>query len=251
MSCLTFIDGDSVIHRLDPRGRITVALAFAVMVALSRNIPTLATGAAAAITLAVLARLPLCATLRRLIGLNLFMLMLWVFLPVTTPGTVVRELGPLTVTAEGVRAAALITVKGNVIVLVYTALLSTIEMAHLGHAMSHLRVPDKLTHLFLFTIRYVDVLHHEYQRLATAMRVRAFRPGMNMHSYRSIGYLIAMLLVGSFDRSERILAAMKCRGFSGRYYLLTHFAMARRDLFFGLVSAAVIVCCVCLEWGLA
>ena len=42
--------------------------------------------------------------------------------------------------------------------------------------------PDKLTHLFLFTVRYLGVLHHEYQRLLSAMRVRAFRPRMSSES---------------------------------------------------------------------
>lgn len=226
-------------------------LAFAVTVALSRTFTALLAGVGVALVLGVVARLPLQATLKRLAGLNLFMVVLWVFLPVTTPGTAIREIGPLAITGEGVRSAALVTLKGNVIVLVYTALLSTIEIAHLGHAMSHLRVPDKLTHLFLFTVRYVDVLHHEYQRLAAAMKVRAFRPGMNMHSYRSIGYMVAMLLVGSFDRSERILAAMKCRGFDGRYHLLTHFVATRRDLVFCMSAAAVTAGIICLEWGVA
>ena len=66
----------------------------------------------------------------------------------------------------------------------------------------------------LFMVRYFDVLGREYARLRAAMRVRCFRPAMNGHSYRMFGYLVGMLLVRSFDRSERVLAAMKCRGFA-------------------------------------
>ena len=63
---------------------------------------------------------------------------------------------------------------------------------------------------------------------------------MNGHSYRTFGYLVGMLLVRSFDRSERVLAAMKCRGFRGQYWLLDHFsfvASPRRAVLRGDVAA--------------
>jgi cobalt/nickel transport system permease protein len=63
---------------------------------------------------------------------------------------------------------------------------------------------------------------------------------MNRHTYRAFGHLVGMLLVRSLDRSERILAAMKCRGFTGRFYLLDHFAFTRCDLPFCAASLAVL-----------
>jgi cobalt/nickel transport system permease protein len=121
----------------------------------------------------------------------------------------------------------------------------TLEPATLGHALGRLRVPDKLVHLFLFTVRYVDVLDAEFLRLRQAMRARAFVPGSNAHSWRSLGWLIGMLLVRSLERSQRILAAMKCRGFDGRLYLLEDYRWRRADslhaLGFGLLLAAILL----------
>jgi cobalt/nickel transport system permease protein len=71
------------------------------------------------------------------------------------------------------------------------------------------------------------------------MKVRAFRPRMDRHTYRTYGYLVGMLLVRSLERSERIVAAMKCRGFRGRFYLLEHFAFSRRDAWFAVAAAAL------------
>jgi len=122
-------------------------------------------------------------------------------------------------------------------------------VVELGHALLHLRVPDKLAHLFLFTIRYMDLVHHEYGRLRQAMRVRCFRPRANRHTYRSVGHLVGMLLVRSFDRSERVLAAMKCRGFRGRFYVLRHFALGLRDAAFGLVATGVLILLAASEWA--
>ena len=46
------------------------------------------------------------------------------------------------------------------------------------------------------------------------------------------GYLIGMMLVRSLERSERILAAMKCRGFTGRIPLLERMAIGRAGIAF-------------------
>ena len=101
--------------------------------------------------------------------------------------------------------------------------------------------PDKLTHLLLFTLRYLDMLHHEYVDLLRAMKARAFRPRMNLHTYGSFAYMMAMLLVRSLERSERIMAAMKCRGFRGQFNTFRDFAFQGRDLLFSLASLLLFV----------
>ncbi|MCV6598747.1 MAG: energy-coupling factor transporter transmembrane protein EcfT, partial [Mangrovicoccus sp.] len=106
-----------------------------------------------------------------------------------------------------------------------------------------LRCPETLVHLLMFTIRYIDVLRAEYLRLRAAMKVRGFRPGTNWHSYRSLGYLVGMMLVRAIERSERILGAMKCRGFSGQLLLLQDFALTRRDHVF---AAGLLLLCMAL-----
>jgi len=249
MVCETFCQGDSIVHRLDPRGRVVVAVVFSVLLAVSDRCPVLAVGLAMSIAGALAARLPLVPTLKRLGAVNGVMAFLWLVLPFTTDGLALFRIGPLAYSIEGVRISAAITLKADAIVLALTVLLATVEMSSLGHALAHLRVPDKLTHLFLFTVRYIDVLHHEYQRLRQAMKVRGFQLRMDRHTYRSVGYLVGMLLVHSLDRSERVAAAMKCRGFVGRFYVLDHFAFARRDAVFGLVAVAALVALGWMEWA--
>jgi cobalt/nickel transport system permease protein len=245
--CETFSQGDSLVHRLDPRVRVVLAAAFSLLLAVCDRFAVLGAGLGLAVLGAVVARLPCVPVLKRLLAVNLFMLLLWIVLPLTSPGPTLSRLGGLTLSEPGVRLAASITLKANAIVLCLTVFLGTVEITSLGHALAHLHVPDKLTHLFLFTVRYIDLFHHEYRRLRQAMKVRCFRPRMTWHTYRSFGYLVGMLLVQSFDRSERILAAMKCRGFRGRFYVLDHFAFARRDLLFSLASFVVLVLLIVAE----
>lgn len=248
MVCETFSRGDSVVHRLDPRLRIVVAAVLSATAALLGRFEAVGVALAAGIALVALARVPARATLRRVLSVNAFMLLLVVLLPVTMGQTAIFRLGPIAYTREGLLRAAGIALKANAIVLVLTALLSTLEPIQLGRAMGRLYVPGKLIHLYFFTVRYLDVLHHEYERLRRAMRVRCFRPRMNGHTYRSLGYLVGMLLVKSFDRSERIVAAMKCRGFAGRFVLADSFVLTGLDAAFG-AGAAMLLCVLgYLQW---
>lgn len=228
------------IERVDPRLRIVTAMALSVVIAAAGDLSPVFLALGAVALGWAMSGCPLQATLRRLLPLNALMLLLLVLLPLTASGTLLWRFGPLRFSREGACLAAEIALKGNAIVLVLLVLLGSLEATTLGHALSHLRVPDKLTHLLLFTVRYLEVLHREYVRLRAAMKVRGFRPGMDRHTYRSFGYLLGMLLVRSFDRSERIVAAMKCRGFRGRFHLLDHFAFSRHDVPFCLASAALL-----------
>ncbi len=65
--------------------------------------------------------------------------------------------------------------------------------------------------------------------MVNAMKMRGFKPKTNMHTYRAYSYLVGMLLIRSFNRSKRILQAMKCRGFKRRFYILHHYEMKRYD----------------------
>jgi cobalt/nickel transport system permease protein len=246
---LGFPEGRSLIHRIDPRARIIAAVAFAVIVAVSRRPLPLAAALGVAILAAGLARLGPRKLGWHLLSVNAFMLLLWIILPLATPGEMIWQWKALSVSREGVRAALEITVKCNAIVLASLALVATLDLVRLGHALHHLGAPEKLVHIFLFTVRYFDLLHHEYHRLSRAMRLRGFRPRVDRHTYRTYGYLIGMLLVNSFDRAERVLAAMKCRGFRGRFYVLRHFAFARRDLVFSTFAVVIVALLGVLQWG--
>ena len=244
-----FAAGDSLLHRLDPRLKIVVAALFSVVVALADDHAPLAVALCASIAMLLLARLSFKQVLLRLLAVNTFILFLWLFLPFTYGGEELFSIGPLHATREGIGYALLITIKSNGIVLSLIALIATIPVITLGHALSHLRVPDKLIHLFFFTVRYLQVLHLEYDSLRDAMKIRGFRPRSNLHTYRSLAYLIGMLLIRSFDRAERIRKAMVCRGFHGKFYLLSHFELKRRDMAMFVLMMLVISAMAALQWS--
>lgn len=240
MALLEFMDAPSPIHRLDPRARLLVCAPLVLLLAVSHNPRMLAAIAAVALLAALLIRVPLRALGRRLLLANAFLALLWLTVPLAClrgEGALAREL------------ALAATLKANAILLCVTALVSTIEIVTLGHALAHLRVPRKLVHLLLFTVRYTEVLHLEHERLARAMKIRGFRPRADRATYRALASLAGMLLVRSLDRADRVIAAMKCRGFRGEFHLLRHFHFHRRDAWFGLAGALALLILACWEWS--
>jgi cobalt/nickel transport system permease protein len=66
-------------------------------------------------------------------------------------------------------------------------------------------------------------------------------------SYRAVGQLVGMLLVRSVDRSQRILTAMKCRGYEGRFFVLDHFRFGGHDAALAAVAMAILSAAVVAE----
>ncbi len=79
----TFADGDSLLHRLDPRYKVILAVFFSIVAALADKAPTLFLGVAFSVFLIVLARLNFRQLLVRLLIVNGFIAFLWLFLPFT------------------------------------------------------------------------------------------------------------------------------------------------------------------------
>ncbi|MGE4373280.1 MAG: cobalt ECF transporter T component CbiQ [Xanthobacter sp.] len=225
----------SLLEGLDPRSRIVAATAFALVVVALHDLLALSLAVLAAGLVLLLARLPMARTLKRMVAMDGFVLFMLVLLPFTVPGEAMFSMFGYPASREGLLRAADIALKANAVVLMLLSLVGSMEPVRLGHALHRLYVPAALVHLLLFTVRYVDVLREEYERLRQAMKARGFRPRSNWHSYRSLGYLMGMMLVRAIERSERILGAMRCRGFRGQIPLLDDLALTWRDAAFVVV----------------
>ena len=130
----------------------------------------------------------------------------------------------------------------------FMALVGTMTFATLGYALDHLHISGKLVHLFLLTYRYIFVIEQEYQRLLRAARMRSFRPGTNMHSYKTYAYIIGMLFVRASARARRVHQAMICRGFKGRFYCMQEFRWAGYDRLFFTLMTLISVGQIYLQW---
>jgi len=243
--------GGSLLHALDPRHKLVACLALSLAAALAATPAAPLLVLIVGLLLTVAARPDLAVVGRRFGAVNAFIVFLWLVLPFTSPGTPVWHVLGLGVTREGVGLAFLITLKSNAIFFCIVPLVATIPAPALGRAMTALRVPAKFSFLFLFTYRYLHVISEEYARLATAARLRGFVPATDGRTYRTYAALVAMVLVRSYDRSQRVYQAMLLRGFTGVFPSLDRFAAGRADAVFLALVLVVAVLAGCLDYFMA
>jgi cobalt/nickel transport system permease protein len=158
------------------------------------------------------------------------------------------DLGPLRLTAsgEGLRAFATIAAKSWLSVQVALLLAYTTPFHDLLDAMRELRLPRILIAIIGFMYRYLAVIGDEAHRL---MRARASRSaavagaragGSVAWRARVTGHMVGSLFLRSYERSERIYAAMLARGFDGTFRHLGLRAIGRGEwLALALMLAAL------------
>ncbi|MDD9304700.1 MAG: cobalt ECF transporter T component CbiQ [Desulfobacter sp.] len=225
--------GDSPIHKLDPKIRILVAFFLSFAGALSNEIYIILGYLCLGILFNIFAHLEFDQVAARLKPLFWFLLMIWLFLPLTFTQEILFDFGWIKISQQGILLSAKITLKSIAILLIFTVLITTMPVASLGRGLHQLKVPDKLVFLLLMTYRYIAVIQEEYQRLLRAARFRGFKPGTNLHSYKTFAYLAGMLFVRASFRARRVYQAMLCRGFDQKFHTLdVHAPYGLNSVFF-------------------
>lgn len=243
-----FAGGNSVIHRLDPRFRTVAAICYSILVAAVYRFPALGFALLVSVAMIRLANLEVIRVFKRLLLVNGFVAFLWLVLPITARGGDVYQLGPLLLHEHGILLAARITLKSNAILIALISLASTMSLAALGHSMNRLKFPEKLVYLLMLTYRYIFVLEQEYGKIIRAVKIRGFVPKTSLHCYKTYAYVIGMLFVRASARAERVYGAMRCRGFTGKFYSLAEFNASFKNYIFACLITIAAACILVLEY---
>ncbi len=243
-----FSNGDSPLHRLDSRIKIIYVFLFSIIIAVSKNPFVLALGFIFSVILVFLARLEFKELSKRLFLVNIFILSLWVILPFSVSGEPLFSIWKLHITREGILYALQITVRCNTIVFAIISLLSTSSILDLAYALKSLRIPDKIVYLFFLIYRYIFTVLREYARLENALKIKGFIPKTSFHTYRVYAYLTGTLLIRGYDRAEQIHRAMLCRGFKGKFWMLSKFSLRKNDIFIIGIFSVYITFLLFLQW---
>lgn len=248
-----YLARSSAVHRLDPRVKVVVALAFILSVALLPDAAWVAYGVAFALVMAatVSAHLtPWLVVRRSLVGLPFLLAAVTILF---IPGRAVWT-GPwgLEVTDAGLIRFAGILFRSLISLQAAVWLTATTRFPDILHALRHLKVPAIIVSIIAFMYRYLFVLVEEVERLMRARAARSARlPGMRgggTLGWRAAvaGHMAGQLFVRSLDRSDRVYNAMLARGYRGELLTLAPHAMRPRDwgvlaLGLGLVAALQLI----------
>lgn len=220
--------GASPVHRLDPRVKLALAVAFILTAAL---IPPGAWPAyvllmAVAFSVILLSELGVRFVYARAVLAAPFVLAaLPLLFTVAGEPLAAFQVGPwtLTLTQPGLVRFISVALKSWLSVQIAIVLAATTAFPDLLAAMRSLRVPRLLVAVIGLMWRYLFVLVDEVLRLMRAREARSGHPiapagrvgGSLAWRAQVTGGMAGNLLLRSFDRSERIYAAMASRGYDG------------------------------------
>lgn len=243
-----YLSGNSLVHRLDPRLKLLATVAYVLAATSTPPGAWLALANLAGLALAAvgLARIPLTEALKRSSIALPFAGVVAISLPFTHTGQAVWSwsIGALrlTITDTGLVLFATVVAKSWLSVMVSGLLVATTRFPDLVHAMRALHVPAVLAGTISFMVRYLFVLVEEAMRLMTARAARsAGKGGSLIWRTRVLGGMIGSLFIRSYERSERIYAAMVSRGFTGEMRTLTPLVWQPRDTWASLAWLLALV----------
>lgn len=198
---------------------------------------------------AALALLPVILGRRRLAGRRAFHAalsfggFLFVLQALVVPGRPLAALGPVTVTAEGLRlggemALRFLGVLGGSLLFV-----ASTPPEEFAAALSRSRLPYRYTYVLVLALRFLPLFRQEYLRVREAQHMR----GLTMRLWRlpaHVRWTVLPVLASALARAEGVALAMQAKGFGSRRQRtsLEHVPWAAKDtLLIGLMGLALAV----------
>lgn len=205
---------DTPLHRLPPQCKVAALVLFAVAVALTPSHVFWPYGLHLLLVLAAasVARIPPLDLLKRLVIEIPFVLFV-IVLPFAAHGPEVHVLG-IPLATEGLWMAWTILAKASLVLLATAVVAACTPPAAILAGAERLHAPRVFTAIAGFTIRYVEVVLGELQRMQTARVARGDDPRF-LWQAKAVLRSAGTLLVRCFERGERVQLAMVSRGWNG------------------------------------
>ncbi|WP_147535661.1 energy-coupling factor transporter transmembrane component T family protein [Bacillus marasmi] len=221
-----YVPADSIIHRMDPRSKLTLVFLFVCIVFIANNPITY--GILTAYTLLMVASSKisirfLYGGLKPVLWLILFTLLLHIFL--TKGGALLYELGPLKIYENGLRQGIFISIRFFLLILMTSLLTLTTTPIEITDGLETLLGPLKkvkfpvheLALMMSISLRFIPTLMQETDKIMKAQIARGveFTSGPMKERVKAIVPLLIPLFISSFKRAEELAVAMEARGYRG------------------------------------
>lgn len=221
-----YIPGDSFVHRLDPRSKLTFVFIFIAAVFLANNTVSYAL----LLVFTLLAILASKVKISFLIGglkpvmfLIAFTFLLHIFF--TKEGDLLVELGFLKIYEEGLRQGIYISIRFLVLVLMTSLLTLTTSPISITDGLEVLLNPLKkvkfpvheLALMMSISLRFIPTLMDETDKILKAQLARGsdISSGTMKERIQAVVPLLVPLFVSAFKRAEDLAVAMEVRGYRG------------------------------------
>ncbi|MBW3620753.1 MAG: cobalt ECF transporter T component CbiQ [Actinobacteria bacterium] len=231
--------GHSTVHRMGPEAKLAAGFASVVAIATTPREAVWAFALHAAVLAAVVtaAELPPRFVLRRLAIVLPFVAFAFT-IPFVAGGEEVTVLG-VGLSRDGLWGTWNVLAKAVLGASVSIVVAGTTEEARIFKGLERLRVPVAITLIATFMLRYLTLIADELRRTRVAMRARGYAPRW-LWEARPVASAAGAVFVRSYERGERVHAAMLARGFTGTMPELDTRTATRADWLRGATVAGVV-----------
>jgi len=222
-----YVEGNSILHRLDPRAKLIIAILYVVAIFLANNVFSFALIVASAVLITVLSGIS-----PRIIGRGIRPVLILIVFTAVINIFFVRGDHPLVnfyfihIYREGLVNAAFIIIR-IVVLIVCTSLFLTYTttpialtdaLEQLLSPLKKLRVPvHEFSMMMTIALRFIPTLIDETQKIINAQTARGadFTTGSLIQRGKALIPILIPLFISAFRRADELATAMECRCYTG------------------------------------
>nr|WP_295971158.1 energy-coupling factor transporter transmembrane protein EcfT [uncultured Bacillus sp.] len=221
-----YVPAESLLHRMDPRSKLTLVFLFVCIVFIANNMATYGILIIFSIIMIMLSKVSIRFILTGLIPvlwLVLFTLLIHFFF--TRGGELLVDWGWFKIYEEGVRQGIFISLRFFLLVLVTSLLTLTTTPIEITDGIEYMLAPLKrvkfpvheLALMMSIALRFIPTLMQETDKIMKAQTARGleFSGGPVKDRIKAIVPLLIPLFISSFKRAEELAVAMEARGYRG------------------------------------
>jgi len=243
-----YIPGTSAIHRLDPRIKLLSLFLYGVAILLAPTSTAAFIVGSIIFPLIVLAGLAPAFIWRQMRPLLFFMVIVFVFQAVLTPGVTLVYVGPVGITREGLNLGLMALARVFYLVLAAALLTATTDPLSLADGLEKLLRPgqkvglpaQELALMLTLALRFIPTMLEEAERIMRAQMAR----GANFRGskIKNLMPLIIPLFVSAFRRAEGLAEAMEARAYRGGKgrTRMRELNLKKADYFFFLMAIVLV-----------
>lgn len=253
-----YVPGQSLIHRLDPRIKITIIFFFVFIVFLANTFVSYTILTLFALLCMFATNIQVRFILRGLTPVWILIIFTFILhLIVTKDGTVLIEIFSFKIYSGGVIQGFAISLRFFLLILVTSLLTLTTTPIEITDAMEDMLHPLKkikfpvheLALMMSISLRFIPTLMQETDKISKAQASRGmdFRTGPLKERVKAVVPLLIPLFVSAFKRAEELAMAMEARGYNGDIgrTRLRELKIEQRDiyalLFFVIVAVGLLL----------
>lgn len=223
-----YLPGDTTIHRLDPRTKISAAMVLLALLFFIKTYTAFAFFAAFMAALVLFTRIPVKYALSGLKPMLPVLLIMWLFqlfLQKPTGSEIIFSLWIFKASDAGLRLGTLMSIRVVLLYLVVTVLTMTTSLVELTDGAEALLKPfrkigvpsQELAMTGVIALRFVPTLAEELEKIIKAQMARgvAFDRGNFIQRTAKIFPVLLPLFINAFKRGEELITAMEARNYAG------------------------------------